>query len=534
MKHPEKHPDELTLLRLVDGELSPERSGSTRNHVVECARCQAAYEALKTETEILRASLREDEDPLPEAIRKEGGLAWFLAAGLALGALGLSQFWSSVVDPFFRGMDRVGIDGQSLFTTVVIRGLLYRGWTDMASTLTQAALYVSVAVVLATLAFLGWRRLRTSVPMTMAITILISLAVSPRRSEAAVIELDREIYVLPAGQTIRNDLIVAGEIVRIEGEVEGDLIVAARLVEVSGKVSGDVLGFAEEFDITGEVGGNVRTASRSLDIEGPVSRNVSAAGEILRVGSGGSVGGSFTAACREAILAAPVGRDLLIAAQTHQLDSRVAGSALLVGESLIIGDGAVIEGTVKFHGDREPEVASGASLASPVVFEPVEEDEEEGAFSWLTHFVFFWAAAFVLGAAFVLIAPGAARAITAVHMPQYGKSLLVGILAVGALAALAFGFTITLVGLPLGLVTLFFWGLGLYIAQVYAGLYIGRLMLGSPTDRSQLLVRLAVGLLALHILKSIPVVGHLVSVVVALWGFGALTLWILDGMSGKT
>ncbi|HLE69253.1 MAG TPA: polymer-forming cytoskeletal protein [Vicinamibacteria bacterium] len=527
-----KHLDELTLLRMVDGELSSERHSSTRTHIVDCAPCQAGYESLKTETELLRATLREDEEPLPEAFRAQGGLFWFLAATLVLAGLGVSQFWSSVVDPMLRGMDRVGIDGQSLFTTVVIRGLLFRGWTNMVSTLTQLALWLSLLVALGTLALFAWRRIRTA---ALAMSLLAVLAALPGGAEAAVIELDRDTYVLPAGQTIDNDLIVAGEIVRIEGTVNGDLIVAARLVEVSGSITGDILGFAEEIDVTGTVAGNVRTASRSLDIEGIVEGNVTAAGEILRVGPGAQVQGSFTAAGKKTILAGPVERDLLIAAQTHQIDSRVGGSALLAGEELAIGDGAVVEGAIKFYGEREPEVSPAAKLASPVSFEPVEEDEEGGSrLSWLAHFVYFWAAAFVLGAAFVLIGPGAAEAITAVHMPQHAKSLLVGLLAVGAVAALAFGLMITLVGLPLGLVTLFFWILGLYVAQVYAGLYIGREILGRPTDRSQLLVRLAVGLLAIHIGKSVPYVGHLVTLAVALWGFGALTLFFLDSLTRMT
>ena len=527
-----KHPDELTLLRMVDGELSPERESSTRTHIVGCALCQAAYESLKTETELLRATLREDEEPLPEAFRAQGGLFWFLAATLVLAGLGVSQFWSSVVDPMLRGMDRVGIDGQSLFTTVVIRGLLFRGWTNMVSTLTQLALWLSLLVALGTLALFAWRRIRTA---ALAMSLLAVLAALPGGAEAAVIELDRDTYVLPAGQTIDNDLIVAGEIVRIEGTVNGDLIVAARLVEVSGSITGDILGFAEEIDVTGTVAGNVRTASRSLDIEGIVEGNVTAAGEILRVGPGAQVQGSFTAAGKKTILAGPVERDLLIAAQTHQIDSRVGGSALLAGEELTIGGGAVVEGQIQFYGEREPEVSPAAKLASPVSFEPVEEDEEGGSrLSWLAHFVYFWAAAFVLGTAFVLIGPGAAEAITAVHLPKHGRSLLVGLLSVGGVAALAFGLMITLVGLPLGLVTLFFWILGLYVAQVYAGLYIGREILGRPTDRSQLLVRLAVGLLAIHIGKSVPYVGHLVTLAVALWGFGALTLFFLDGLTRKT
>lgn len=403
----------------------------------------------------------------------------------------------------------------------------------MMSTLTQMAFWLSLLVAVGTLAVFAWRRIRSSAP---AMSLLASLAAFSPGAEGAVIELERDTYVLPAGQTIANDLIVSGEIVRIEGTVEGDLIVAARLVEVSGAVGGDILGFAEELDVTGTVGGNVRTASRSLDIEGVVERNVTAAGEILRVGPGAQIGGGFTAAGREVILAGPVGRDLLIAAQTHQIDSHVGGSALLIGEELSLGESSVADGPIQFYGGREPNVSPNAKLASPIAFEQIEEEDGEGSsrLSWLTHFLFFWAAAFVLGAAFVLLSPGAAEAITAVHLPQHAKSFLVGLLAVGAVAALAFGLMITLVGLPLGLVTIFFWLLGLYLAQVYAGLYIGREILGRPTDRTQLLVRLAVGLLAVHIGKSIPYAGHLVTLAVALWGFGALTLFFLDGLTRKT
>jgi cytoskeletal protein CcmA (bactofilin family) len=512
---------------MVDDELPPERKASTRAHIVDCASCQAVFESLKTEGEMLRATLREDEEPLPEAYRAQGGLFWF-AAILVLGALGVSQFWQWLVEPTLRGADSVGIDAPSLFTTVVIRSLLFRGWTSMLSTLTQFAFWISLLVALGTLGLFLWRRVRSSAAALSFLTLLAVL-LPAARADAAVIELERGTYILAQGETIANDLVVTGEIVRIEGTVEGDLIAAARRIEVSGTILGDILAVAEEIEVTGTVSGNVRTGSRTLDIEGRVGRNVTAGGEILRVGPGAAIQGSFTAGGREMILAAPIERDLLMAAETHRIDSRVGGSALLAGGELVIGEGAVVEGPIRFYGGKDPEVSTEAQLSSPVEFERIEEGEETGPrLSYLTHFLFFWAAAFVLGAAFVLIGPGAAEALTAVHLPQLGKSFLVGLLAVGAIAALSIGLLVTIVGIPLGLVTLFSWILALYLAPIYAGLYIGREILGRPTDRSQLLVRLAVGLLAVHIGKSIPYLGHVVSVAVALWGFGALTLFLLD------
>ena len=520
-----KHPDELTLLRMAEGELPLERVGSTRGHLVDCARCQAWYEALKTETEQLRSSLREDDEPLPDAMREKGSLGWVFILAVVLGAVGASALWNQFLSPLFRGMDQVGLGGESLFTTILFRGLLFRGWSEMATKLTEIALFASFLVLASTVAVWAWRRLRFT---ALALSLGLASWVFPTDASAAVIEKDRETYSLPRGETLENDLIVAADIVRIEGTVLGDLIVAARLVEISGSISGDVLGFAESIEILGEVGGNVRTASRSLAIDGAVERNVTSAGETIRLRPGARVAGSFTAAGRELIVSAPIERDVILAGQIHELTSRIGGSALLLGERLTIGAGASTGGPTTFYGTREAEVSDGAALASPVEFHRIEEDEEDSAFSRVTHFVYFWAAAFVLGVAFVLVAPRATEAIITLHVPTYAKSGLVGVLALVGVTALSGALFVTLVGIPLSLVTLFLLWVGFYAAQVYVGVYIGKELLGMPSDRSQLVVRLAVGLLAIHIGKNVPFVGPLVTFLVGIWGLGAVTLWLLE------
>ena len=43
---------------------------------------------------------------------------------------------------------------------------------------------------------------------------------------------------------------------------------------------------------------------------------------------------------------------------------------------------------------------------------------------------------------------------------------------------------VTMVGLALGIVTLFVWMLGIYVAQAYVGGFIGRQFLGTSTEIS--------------------------------------------------
>ena len=93
----------------------------------------------------------------------------------------------------------------------------------MVSTLAQVALWVSLLVALGMLGLYAWRKLR---PSALAMSIVALLAALSSRSEAAVIERDHGTYVLAAGDTLDNDLIVTAEIVRIEGTVRGDLMAA--------------------------------------------------------------------------------------------------------------------------------------------------------------------------------------------------------------------------------------------------------------------------------------------------------------------
>ena len=529
-----KHVDELTIMRLAEGELARDREAATRNHLIECARCHAGYEALKAETELLRAAVLQQEEALPDHIRpRHADVSWVLVAILVFGTLGVSSLWTRYVSPMVDGMETVGLDTTSVATTVLIRSLLWRGWSDMLLKLIQGAVLLAVLVLAGYVLHWAWRRFRRSAATLCLTLAVITLVVAlPARTEAAVIEVDVEVYTLRAGQVIETDLIIAAKEVRIEGIIDGDLIVLATTVEVVGEVRGDVIGFAKTIEITGRVGGNVRTGSQRLRIEGVVERNITAAGEIVRLASGASLGGSFTACAREVILDAPVPRDIIVAARTTEIHTRIDGSALMTGRSLTIGADGGIGGDATFYGRDEPEVDPGADLTSPIEFEQLEEDQERPVVSWATSFFYFWTAAFIFGAVLMLITPEATEEIVTKHLPDCGKSFVTGVVSAIVLLASGFFVTFTIVGAPLGMTTLFVLGVGLYGAQVYVAVYIGREILGTPTSASAGLARLALGLFLIHVAKSIPFVAFVAAVLVALWGFGALAAYVQGRFRG--
>lgn len=476
----------------------------------------------------MRSALRGTNEWLPDSVRPGTNLSWLLAAAIALAALTISAIWGRLIPA-----EASGGDGSSLVTRLLIRSVLFRGWSEMLGSLVQVASILVVGFAVVASILWAWRKHRSS-PVGLGIVLLAAL-LSPGPASGAVIQLHEDTYVLRADERIDNDLVVVAHRVTIDGVVAGDLIVVAEYVELAGRVEGDVLGFAGEIEIAGEVWGSVRVGCQALRIEGPVGRNVTAAGESLELLPKARVTGSFTGAGRRISIEAPVGRDFLAAAQTHDLNGSIGGSALLAGEELTIGPEAVIAGETRFHGGKEPMVSPEAELASPVAFERAE-DEDGFTFRLpsVTAFIAFWAAAFLLGAVVLLAGPAVTEAVTTVHLPGHTKSLVVGVLSVVVTLTLGLVALVTIVGIPLSLVIFFLLVFGLYLGQAYVGAYIGREILGPTATMGEVLGRLALGLFLIHLVGMIPLLGSIVRTVVALMGFGALTLWAVDRLPRRT
>jgi len=91
------------------------------------------------------------------------------------------------------------------------------------------------------------------------------------------------------------------------------------------------------------------------------------------------------------------------------------------------------------------------------------------------------------------------------------------------IAALIVCFTI--IGIPMGLITLALYGIALYLAQIPVGLFIGRWIIGRfrlVESKAIMVGALAVGLAILKLLSLIPYFGFFVGFVVVLFGLGAI------------
>ncbi len=111
------------------------------------------------------------------------------------------------------------------------------------------------------------------------------------------------------------------------------------------------------------------------------------------------------------------------------------------------------------------------------------------------------------------------------------RSLGLGVAILAGVPMAIFLIAITLVGLPASLMLLVVYLVAIYLAKIWVGAFLGRVLLKPPgTAKSDWLLGLLVGLLILTIIGFIPYFGGLVRLGVVCLGLGAFA-WQLYRVS---
>jgi hypothetical protein len=518
-----KHLDEMTCLLYIERQLDRARGLEVSAHTQECAACRTLLRALERESRLLTRAMLEEDEPLPsrlaqfqERARKSMQWIWGLVFGLA--ATGVYALYTGYVQPWQQQLEQAGFGGSNLLGLLIFQGAFWKGWQSMITLLEVLAL-----LTLAGLGAMFFRkRIRRGSALALVFAGFCALLALPTTAGATEIRKGDTIE-LAKGETVKGDMIVTGARVKINGTVDGDLIVFCKSLDMNGHVTGDIIAFTQSARITGEVDGNIRGGNNNLTITGTVGKNVMVFEEMFTVDSNARIGGSITSFSESLSVDGSVGRDALLFFQNANLSGKIGGGIRAKGHSLVISSTAVIDGPVKYEGHKPADVSPSAKLASPVEFTQMQEKRDYRKGSYYVWQV-IWAAAFILFGLvlFALMPKFSEDAVKSAE--HYGAAAGLGVLVMFGVPIAAVIACITVVGLFIGISTLFIWYGSLYFAQVIVGAVVGQWLMGRTSELWPLIGRMAVGLVILRLCTTIPHVGGWVKFAAMLWGIGAISL----------
>lgn len=339
---------------------------------------------------------------------------------------------------------------------------------------------------------------------------------------------------------LRDNLYALAGEVRVAGSVEGAVVLAAGNAVISGDVEGDVIVAGGRIDISGGVGDDLRAAGGTVRIGGFVTDQATITGGTVTLEPGSAIAGRTWIAAGDVDIAGQVGDHLRIAAGTVVISGRVAGDVEIAAREIRVEPGAVIGGDLVWRSKTPPVIAEEARILGEVraagegqLPSVLDDAPDRFAGSWALGIALAVAALVLSWFAPQLVARSAA-AFRAAPLRTLGLGAA-SLVLTPVLAVVLFA---TVLGWLLGFVVLAAYVFGLMLSGLI-GLLIGASVLRSrlepasaPTPAPTLAMSaggwrgamiLLVLVVALVLAQRVPPLGGLLSSLLVVAGFGALT-----------
>jgi cytoskeletal protein CcmA (bactofilin family) len=324
-----------------------------------------------------------------------------------------------------------------------------------------------------------------------------------------------------------DDVLAVGDTPRVTDSVPGDAMLAGGDMSFSGATGGDYLGAGGSQLITGRIHGSARAAGGNIRLTATVARNATIAGGNIVIDSSAVVERNAYIAGGTVIVNGTVRQSLQLSGGTLVINGAVDGNVDVGGGELRVGPRAVIGGNLRYQVPAQRvRIDSAARIGGTVTAIPVPN--WRGA---LRFFRSLWLLGFlVAGLVAVALAPRLATEAAGLVRGRPGLSVLVGIVWVIVVPIVVVLVAMTVIGVPLALLTGATYAVFVYLGRVVLAVWLGRLVLSTRVSAGRMgaIVSFLAGGIILVLAALLPVVGSLVQIVACVFGVGALLIAIRD------
>jgi len=332
----------------------------------------------------------------------------------------------------------------------------------------------------------------------------------------------------PAGETLVNDLYMAGGSVTAGGTVRGDLVVTGGNILSTSIVQSDVAAFGGSVSILGDVGDDVRAAGGEIVIQGKVGNDVLVAGGQVNI-SGKGIGGDVTTAGGVVRIEAPVSGKLWIAAGNVYINAPISGDTEIKADKIQLGPKAVLAGKFTYTSPEMATLEEGAVVKGETTFTQsadVKNAAKAGAGAlvslwFIAKFFMLLLGALAIAFFFRKYAEKLVRVATDETMLEIGRGLVFFIVVPVVSVILLF----TIIGIPFGLLGLIIFAGAMVFASLAAPILVGSLAHGwifRPIEYRIDWKTILLGAIIYSILSLIPIIGWIAKFVVLLLTIGTM------------
>ncbi len=335
---------------------------------------------------------------------------------------------------------------------------------------------------------------------------------TPLQSAHAAEIYSGQTYFLNKDTIAPDNLLIASGRAQLAGLVKGDLIILSGDVTISGQVDGDIIMAGGTLDIQDKavVGKNIRAASGEVHVDGQVKGSVQV------------FAGTFTSSGK-------IAGNIYANVGTFYLNGVVNGSTKVDARTIHLDEKSFVQGDFKYTSLETLRQESTAKVQGQLINLPSQTETPwyQNPYFWgeqLATSISYWLLALLLICLFPKL--------TARYADTFGKNILfnflMGIVSIGSLVLVCILLAVTIIGIPLSLLTIILTGISLWLAPLGLVLWFTKNIAKQNWLESKRAWLTALVLLAsvfvLMVLQAIPLLGPLVHLLTITCGLGALMI----------
>jgi cytoskeletal protein CcmA (bactofilin family) len=352
------------------------------------------------------------------------------------------------------------------------------------------------------------------------IGLIALLALTPLVVGAATFR-SGDMFTLGRSETVSSDLYAAGGTVTLHGSVQGDAVLAGGMISTTGSTTQDLLVAGGNLMLAGSVGDDVRAAGGNITLSGNVGNDAIVVGGQVSIQPDVTIGG-----------------DAVLTAGTLTVDGQVNGKAILSGGDIVIrgqingpveiqagsvtiAQSAVIRGNLTYKSPQQAKIESGAQILGATNYTPVARP---GPSSYILPALYSFVTLFLTALLLGLVLKRLSYLTVSHARTDFWWSVLRGFIFMIVTPVVAIILFITVVGIPLGIITLMLYVvllmLSYLLSPIIAGALLNKWIFKQP-EYDVTWQTILIGTAAVIILSYIPIIGWLANFILMLMVLGS-------------
>jgi hypothetical protein len=330
---------------------------------------------------------------------------------------------------------------------------------------------------------------------------------------------------IPASETIDGMLFAGGNNIDIAGTVNGDVYCGGQTITISGTINGDVFCAGQTINISGKIDGSVRLGGQSITLSGSVGNSATIGAQDLVIAKGASIARDLLGGSQNVTINGTIERDVVSGAKTLTVNGKIGRNISGGLSTLTIGSAGLVGGKVDYIGTKDPTVLGSGKILGQVTRTAPKKDaamENAAAAFAVGWFVYVLLATLALALVLAALFPRVFEKSAAETIKSPGRTILVGVLGMILTPVLVVTLFITVIGVPIAILTILTWLIIAILCAPFTGYLLGRMIMKDPKHNTVLIM--LVGASILMLTYFIPFIGVITMLAAYVLGTGMILM----------